>query len=989
MFFSKISSKKLFFYSLILLILIINSIPAFADPISIPKNILILQSYNKGHNWTDGQNAGIINALKKSKLETSIYVEYMDWKRFPNKENLQQLYETYKVKYRDKKIDLIITTDDAALKFALANRKELFSSASIVFSGVLKSSADILLKNEKAVTGVYEAMDPEETIKEALKVYPKTKEFYVINDQTESGINTGEIMMKALEKEAKNIKATSLSGYSFIDMLIKISHLNKNSLILLASYNTDVSGQTFSTEEFARILSNRSSVPIFTLDEALLGNGVIGGSVLSANLQGSQAGVIASEILKGKDINTIPIVNKKTVYSGYDYNVLKKFNVNMKNLPKDSKILNKPFSFFENYKGLVILVAFAFFLMLVFIWILERNIFIRKKAEDELRKNNDELTSLYEEVYSSEETLQDNIKELRISEERYRMVAESTQDIIWELDVETKKIKFSNKIEEILGYNNEEISTFDKWSNLVDEEDYKIVEESINNAKDMHGDIKNCEYRIVTKSGEIKWIHLNAKCIYDQEGAIIKLVGAFSDITETKKQQEKINNLAYYDIVTGLPNRVLLNEIANIKIEEYEISKDKFALFFIDLDNFKLVNDSFGHDSGDKLLYEVGIRLKELEYKNSRVFRLGGDEFIFLLDSPEGYDFIEKHSNKILNKISKPYFINNKMYHISASIGIAVFPEDGLTYKELLKNVDTAMYKSKDIGKGTFTFFNRTMGSAAVDKINIQSGLHRALQQKEFVLYYQPIIDVESMKIKGLEALIRWKHPKKGIICPDKFINVAEDTGMIVPIGKWVMKNACQYAKTMYDLGYRNFYISINVSTIQLIQKDFIEFVELTLEEVGIPSKYIIIEITESVLMNSFEIVINKLKKLKNMGVEIALDDFGSGYSSLTYLKELPISIVKIDKSFMEDIKFAEDEHSLTGSIISLAKQIGLRVIVEGVEQVGQLEYLQKHNCQMFQGYYSSKPVPERLAQELMNKFNADNVNSVAFEHLIKFKTCN
>ena len=982
MVYSKENFNKKLCYILIMIILILNSIPVFAKPIAAPKNVLLLQSYNKGHNWTDGQNTGIIDELKASKLDVNIYVEYMDWKRYPTEQNLQQLSQMYKNKYTDKKIDLIITTDDAALTFALSHRKEFFSDAPIVFSGVLKSSADILLKDKKAVTGVYEAMDPENTVKEALKLFPQTKDFYVINDKSESGIMTGKIMMEAIEKEAKGVNAIALSDYSFSDLMDKASQLNKSSLVLFASYNSDISGPTFSTEEYTEMLTARSAAPVFTIDEAILGYGVIGGSVLSAQLQGNKSGEIAVRVLNGVDVNNIPIVNEKTVYSGYDYKVLNKFGVAISSLPKDSKIINRPFSFYENYKNLVYSVAIAFFVLILLISILVRSIVVRKKIEKKLRNNNEELSALYEEIYSTDESLQENLKELmikqeelRISEEKYRMVAEATKDIIWELDAETKKMTFSNRIELILGYSSNEITTLDKWSKLVEKCDLNVLIESVKNAEVDKLDTRSCEYRIKTKYGKVKWIYSNSKCIYNDAGKLVKLVGAFTDITEIREQQSKINNLAYYDLVTGLPNRVLFNETAKNKIKKYEILREGFALFFIDLDNFKLVNDSFGHYVGDKLLNEVGKRLKELEYGDGRAFRLGGDEFIFLLNLTEQNKAIEEYSKRILKSLSRPYFITTNMFHVTASIGIALFPEDGITYDELLKNVDTAMYKSKDVGRGTYTFFNRAMGSDAVEKINIQSDLHKALDNEEFILHYQPLMEVDSMKIKGFEALIRWNHPKNGFISPDKFISVAEDTGMIIPIGKWVMQKACQYAKELYDLGYRNFYISVNVSTIQLVQKDFIQIVTDILKKIKLPANYLVIEITESVLMGSFEIMINKLRKLRNMGIQIALDDFGCGYSSLTYLKQLPISVLKIDKSFIEDIESAEDENSLTGSIIILAKHIGLKVIAEGVEQGGQLDYLKKHSCQMFQGYYASKPVPEQAALKLMDKFNGEHLD--------------
>jgi diguanylate cyclase (GGDEF)-like protein/PAS domain S-box-containing protein len=629
----------------------------------------------------------------------------------------------------------------------------------------------------------------------------------------------------------------------------------------------------------------------------------------------------------------------------------------------------------EIYKTLIFFVIALIFFLLILISILLRNIYLRTRAEKELRIKNEEVTAIYEEIAASDEELKANLHELikkqeqlTRSEQRYRIVAESTTDIIWEGDIVRQKRFFSEKLYDILGYESWEMEPFNAWFDIVHPEDIGWVKNRIKKQIEGKIAVESFEYRVKCKDGNYKWLRAKTKCEFDKSGAATAVFGAFTDITKLKAQQEKINNLAYYDSVTNLPNRVKLREVVTEEIHNSDKVNNKFALFFMDLDNFKFVNDSYGHIAGDKLLYNVGKRLKEIQNKNMMAFRLGGDEFIVLIKNTPGKKEVERYSKALLESLANPIFINGDMFHITHSSGIVFYPENGLSFDELLKNADTAMYKSKESGKNTHTFYNDTMGHSAMEKIKMQENLHKALENNEFILYYQPIIDVELGKIKGFEALIRWIHPENGFIFPDKFISVAEENGSIIQIGKWVLVNACKYAKSIYDRGFTNFYISVNVSTLQLLQKDFTDFVLNTLEDINLSPELLLIEITETVLMESMDLVIEKLKILKNNKIKIALDDFGCGYSSLTYLKMLPINTIKIDKSFINDIKSENDSESITGAIILLAKQLGLRIIGEGVETIDQLNYLRKHGCDLFQGYLAHKPAPEAEINKLLKE---------------------
>lgn len=557
-------------------------------------------------------------------------------------------------------------------------------------------------------------------------------------------------------------------------------------------------------------------------------------------------------------------------------------------------------------------------------------------------------------------------EELKKSLKIYKTAAETTTDIIWEGDLIKHKRYFFGKLYEILGYEANELDELDEWFNIIHPEDVFLVKDAIRKQIENNTEVITFEYRVKCKNGNYKWLFSRRKCEFNEKGETVSVFGAFSDITEIKEQQKRIYDLAYYDTITGLPNRYLLREVIEEKIKIASKNRTKFSMIYLDIDNFKLINDSYGHHVGDKLLLEVGKKLIEIQDDTTSFFRLGGDEFIVLLDCIQNNEEVEKVAKSLHKVLSSTIIIDGILFSITHSDGIVIYPEDGVTFQDLLKNVDTAMYKSKDLGKCTTSFYEAKFGQTTMEKVNILLGLHKAIENNEFKLYYQPIVDTISGKIKGCEALIRWIHPKGVIIPPDKFIGIAEENGAIIKIGKWVFESACRYAKKMYDKGYTDFYISINISPYQLLEKDFTNFILNTIRSVGVLPELVIIEITESVLIKTMDLVIYKLQELKKHNIRIALDDFGCGYSSLTYLKMLPIDIVKIDRTFIADIKSEKDKKNITNIIINLSMQLGLSVIAEGVEYKYQLEYLNKYNCDMAQGYFISKPVPEEEFIKLM-----------------------
>lgn len=438
---------------------------------------------------------------------------------------------------------------------------------------------------------------------------------------------------------------------------------------------------------------------------------------------------------------------------------------------------------------------------------------------------------------------------------------------------------------------------------------------------------------------------------------------------ELEEYQNKLHYSAYHDLLTGLPNRLSLVERMTKHIDQCPGSP--MALLFVDSDNFKLINDTMGHSFGDQLIIDIGRKISSLLGEGQSVYRFGGDEFIVCCFGYKDLSEITRCAEEIIQSFRSPLVIGDSILHVTVSIGISVFPENGSNTDELLQSADIAMYKAKQSGKNRYVLFNAEMKELINERMNIEKNLRNALKNQELQLYYQPLIDIRCKKICGFEALIRWFSPTLGFMSPLKFIGVAEETRLIIPIGEWVLYEACKFLKSIQQSEDENLTIAVNISILQLLQDNFVEQVLRVLRETGLNPACLELEITESVLIESFQAVTQKLYQLREAGVRIALDDFGQGYSSLSYLQKLPINTLKIDKIFIDGVAAEESEKNLTDTIIVIGKKMGLSILAEGVEKECQLEYLLKHQCNKVQGYYFSKPLPRHEAVEYWQKYHS------------------
>jgi len=442
------------------------------------------------------------------------------------------------------------------------------------------------------------------------------------------------------------------------------------------------------------------------------------------------------------------------------------------------------------------------------------------------------------------------------------------------------------------------------------------------------------------------------------DGSIIGVLGVARDITERKKSEEKAEFLAYHDSLTKLPNRLLVKDRMNGAIARTARHNSEIALLFLDLDDFKTINNSLGHPVGDALLIAVTQRLKECCRETDTISRQGGDEFLILLEDIHHADDIVNISRNILTCLELPFFIHGHHLAITLSIGISVYPKDGKTFDILLKRADTAMYQSKHNGKNTFCFYTEQMNLDAIEHLNVRIGLKRALENSEFVLHYQPQIELSSGRVIGAEALIRWNNPEQGMIAPDRFIQIAEDSGLIVPIGKWVIEEACRQASIWHKAGYPDLIIAINLSSVQFQRGNLESNVSDALQKFDMNPNCLELELTESILMKNTESVLGVINRLKSMGLKLSIDDFGTGYSSLSYLKRFAVDKLKIDRSFVSNMVNDPNDSAIVHAIIQMAKSLNLTTIAEGVEERSTLNELLGHQCDEVQGYYFSRPLP-------------------------------
>lgn len=613
-----------------------------------------------------------------------------------------------------------------------------------------------------------------------------------------------------------------------------------------------------------------------------------------------------------------------------------------------------------------ILIIIVFVLCALTVLYIQFKISDKNKSIYKLTELKDKLNNEIEYRKNLEQALREQYKDLEQRERTYKLVLEGANDAIWEWNIKTNQIKISDKWTSISGYDSSNKS-YDEYENIIHKKDIIKIASDYKNYITKKSLFFQSEFRIKTKDGQYKWMYVRGKALRNKDGKPLKLAGSLTDITERKNIEAEIMHMAYHDSLTNLPNRTFFTNKLKSIIEESKINQKKFAIIFLDLDDFKKVNDTLGHDYGDQLLKIVSnIFVISAEGKDN-VARIGGDEFIILLPNIKDKNDVINVCNNITNIFKNPLEIGDIHMYISVSMGITIFPDDGTEASVLFKNADTAMYNSKE-GNQECCFFDKSMSEEIIRRAQIERNLREALDKNEFKIYYQPQVETKTGCIKGLEALLRWDNEELGRVSPEEFIPVAEETELIIPIGEWVIREVCKKNKEWKNKGYEYEKIAINVSFIQLQYEYFKYSVLNIISETQINPKTIEFEITESVLVKCSNKVINLISDFKDLGINIALDDFGTGYSSLNHLKLLPIDTLKIDKFFIDNIHINNNDRAILEGIVGLAHNINLTVVVEGVEIIEQFNLAKNMFCDQIQGYYFCRPIPEEEVENLLVK---------------------
>jgi len=544
---------------------------------------------------------------------------------------------------------------------------------------------------------------------------------------------------------------------------------------------------------------------------------------------------------------------------------------------------------------------------------------------------------------------------LRQSEERFRDLTELSSDWYWEQDANFRFTQMSSKVYEF-SLDAEEHIGRTRWEMPL----LNVSAEQWEAHKSLlaaHEPFQDFIYQRHDTNGNLRTISASGRPIFDEQDRFKGYRGTGRDITVQKQVEEQIRHMAHHDALTQLPNRALLYDRIGQAVAQAQRNREALALLFIDLDRFKTVNDSLGHPVGDRLLKAVGERLMACTRGSDTIARIGGDEFVVLLADLNQPEDARHVAQKVLDSLSEPLMIDGHELKVTPSIGICAYPHDGEDVETLMRNADTAMYYAKQMGRNNYQFFTQAMNDAAQERLVLENDLRHALERGEFTLHYQPQLDLKTGGIIGFEALVRWLHPQRGMVVPSQFIPAAEETGLIGPIGEWVLREACSQARVWHLAGHQQLQVSVNCSAQQFQHEGLVETVGRILRETGLPANRLDLEITESVIIQRSEEVIARFQAFDDMGVRISIDDFGTGYSSLSYLKRFAIHQLKIDQSFVRDISSDPDDAAIVSAIIAISHSLGLNVVAEGVETAEQLAFLRSLGCDAAQGYYFSKPL--------------------------------
>jgi diguanylate cyclase (GGDEF)-like protein/PAS domain S-box-containing protein len=623
--------------------------------------------------------------------------------------------------------------------------------------------------------------------------------------------------------------------------------------------------------------------------------------------------------------------------------------------------MNDPVTFSSSFTVYMLFASLT--LLLVAIWYLFRYRRQIEKKAYELSVANKQLLAEIEQRTQTQTALEE-------SKERYSLAARGANDGLWDWNLTTNEIYFSSRWKSMLGFQDHEIGDrLQEWFQRVHADDIQKLKKDISDHLNSVTPHFENEHRLLNKKDEYLWVLSRGLAVKDRDGNSIRMAGSLTDITERKKTEEQLIRNAFYDPLTGLPNRALfMDRLQMTFVHSRRTQNHLFAVLFLDIDRFKNINDSFGHLTGDELLTLVAERLRARIRPDDTIARFGGDEFVVLLGNIKEVSDAKRIAERINSILTEPFQLMHHELYIGITIGIAISNQEYTQPEEILRDADTAMYHAKLRGRSSYLVFDKSMHVNALDRLELEIDLRHAIERREFVLYYQPIISLQNRGIIGFEALVRWNHPQRGFLLPMEFIPLSEETGLIIPLSLWIIREACMQMSKWQKQSPSDspLVVSINISPVHFKHDGFVDQIRKVLDETKLNPEHLSLEITETVMMDNTDRIIDVLSELKNLGIKIHIDDFGTGYSSLSYLQRFPINTLKIDRSFIARLTGRGKDTEIVQSIITMAHNMKLHVIAEGVEKMENLEILEKLQCEYAQGYFFSHPLNSHEAERFL-----------------------
>ncbi|MFP4017203.1 MAG: EAL domain-containing protein [Halanaerobiales bacterium] len=928
-----------FILLLLLLVLITGNIYASSHPMTADHfRILVFHSYQESLLWDKHINEGVEEVFADSGLDYDMYYEYMDSKREKTGRYFLELASFYRFKYRDEDFDVVIASDNNALTFLKQYGQELFPSASIIFTGV-NGFEEHMIASHPDITGVAEDLSFRETIDIALQNHPEKENIIIYGDNTTTYRVNKQQLLNIIPEYENRINFDFRDDLRISEIVEDLETEGNDSMVFLISTITDDQGRTIPFYRIAEMLSEANpSIPVYGLWDFFVGHGAVGGKVVSGKVMGSLAAEMAVDYLNGIPVEDLEVIRDSPNVYMFDYNKLNQFGIQEDTLPEGSVIVNRPDQSWDIDRDYVITVLIVLVILIFLILYLIKSRNRIKKAQQELE---------------SEREFTDRI-------------VNTAEAAIVVLDLEGRVKLFNRFSEELSLYSREEVIGKDAYQLFFTESAKLYYREKLKNK--LENDISQwrTETTVIDKRGEKHLVSWHNSVIRNTDHEINGILSIGIDLTEQNRIEENLQYKLYHDELTSLPNMKYLREKLTITLEEALERDRSLAIMMLDLDKFRLINDIYGHQFGDQLLIRVSERINSILDPRVTLARIGGDDYIILISDINEVPEVISIAEEILDEIKKPYLIEEEEIMIQCSIGIAVYPGDGSSEDILIKAADSALYRAKEIGKGSYQLYNNDINIRNTERLFLEKNMSHALEEGQFEVYFQPIVDVNNSDIIGAEALLRWIHPERGFISPGKFIPIAEENGLIIEIGYYVIREACSRFRKWIDRGCDPGILTVNLSPRQFNQDNLIENIEEILDECQFPGDRLALEITESTAISNPGLTARTLYEMRNKGIGVFLDDFGTGFSSLNYLTRFPVSGLKIDRPFINLLEKGGENQSIVAAIIAMAHELGIRVIAEGVETDKQLDFIRTHKCDFTQGYYCYHPMPADKLEELL-----------------------